>query len=221
MDRRQGCDTHVGAVVKHFSLTDWADFVRAVVPEEQRASMQKHLDEGCGRCGKTVELWTEIADFAKHEVAYEPPASALRVAQSYIGPLRQPSRQAEGFQLATLTFDSFENQALAGVRGFDPVPRQLMYQSGDIFIDMRLEPELASDLMLVAGQVVDAQQPEVGLAGIPVSLLGGGDTLFETTTNQLGEFQLSFRAAQQLQLLFGTKHAPLLLQLPEVDPGAA
>ncbi len=205
--------------MKHFSLTDWADFVRAVVPKEQKASMQRHLDEGCGRCRKTVELWTEIADFAKHEVAYEPPVGALRVAQSYSSPLRPPFRQTESFHLARLTFDSFENQALAGVRGFDPVPRQLMYQSGDIFIDMRLEPKLASDLMLVAGQVVDAQQPEVGLAGIPVSLLGDGDTLFQTTTNQLGEFQLSFRAARRLQLRFGTKDAPLLLQLPEVDAG--
>jgi hypothetical protein len=203
--------------VKHFSLIDWVDFVRAVAPAKKMASMQKHLDENCGRCRKTMELWTSIIGFAKQEVTYEPPASALRIAESYIIPLRTALRQTEGARLARLTFDSFERQATAGIRGFDPVPRQLMYRCGNVFIDMRLVPAQTSDLMVIVGQVMDSQQPGSGVAGIPVSLLRSGDTLFETTTNQLGEFHFSFRAAQRLGLLFGMKSSPLLLQLPDAD----
>ena len=181
--------------------------------------MLKHLDEGCDRCRKTVELWASIADFAKQEAGYEPPANAVRIAESYFISLTEALRQTEGTRLAALTFDSFEHHALAGIRGSDPVPRQLMYQCGSVFIDMRLEPKQTSDLMVIAGQVMDSRRPASGLAGIPVSLLRSGDTLFETTTNQLGEFHFSFRAAQRLRLLFGMKDAPLLLQLPEAELG--
>jgi hypothetical protein len=209
--------------VKHFSLTEWADFVRGVVTPEQRASMQKHLDENCSRCNKTVQLWTSLAEFSRQETAYEPPAGALRIAESYLLPFKLASRQGRALQLAQLTLDSFERPVLEGIRGFDPIPRQLMYQLGDVVVDLRLEPNPASNLMVLAGQVVDAQSQEdgLGLAGIPVSLLSKGDIVFEITTNELGEFQFSFERAENLELLIGIESSALLVLIPDFDVGAA
>ena len=203
--------------MKHFSLTEWADFVRGVVTGEQRASMQKHLDEDCSRCQKTVGMWTSIVTFAKHEATYDPPASALRVAKSYLAPFRLASLQTRVLQLAKCTFDSFASQVLAGVRGSEPVPQQLMYRCGNVSIDLRLEPKPATRSMALAGQVLDSGHPGGGLAGIPVSLLSREDTWLETTTNQLGEFHFSFPAAHHLRLLFGMQGAAWLVLLPDTE----
>jgi hypothetical protein len=75
--------------------------------------------------------------------------------------------------------------------------------------------------MILAGQVVDSRQPASGVADIPVSLVCRGDTLLETTTNQLGEFRFSFQAVKQLSVLFGTKEAALLVLLPDSETDAA
>lgn len=211
--------------MKHFSLTEWADFVRGVGTEEQKALMQKHLDEGCSACKETVDTWTSIATFASHEVRYEPSANALRVARSYLAPFKLASRQAKGLGakglgLAKLTFDSFEGQALAGVRGSGPVPQQLMYQCGSVFIDLRLEPKPGTRSVALAGQVLDSVKPDGVLGGIEVSLLSEKVTQLETT-NQLGEFHFSFSPAQHLRLLIGTEDTAVLVLLPDAEPGLA
>jgi anti-sigma factor RsiW len=207
--------------MKHFSLTEWADFVRGVVTAEQRASMLKHLDEDCSRCKKTVGMWTSVSEFFKHEAACKPPASALRIARSYLAPFKLALGQAQVLRLARPTFDSFERPALAGVRGFDSGPQQLMYQCGSVFIDLRLESKPVTHSMALAGQVVDVGQPGGGLAGIPVSLLSREDNWLETTTNQLGEFHFSFPPAQHLRLLFGMKGTAWLVLLPDSEAGNA
>ena len=207
--------------MKHFSLTEWTDFVRGVVTPEQRASMLKHLDEDCSRCKKTVGTWTSVAEFFKHEATYKPPVDARRIAQSYLAPFKLALRQTQVLRLARPTFDSFERPTLTGVRGFDSGPQQLMYQCGSVFIDLRLESKPATHSMALAGQVVDSGQPEGGLEGIPVSLLSKGDTWLETTTNQLGEFHFSFPPAQHLRLLFGMKGTAWLVLLPDGEAGTA
>lgn len=200
--------------MKHFALTDWADFVREVSPADKRASMQKHLDEGCEHCKKTVEVWGVVADFAKQEVTYSPPPEILRVCESYISPFTT-YRGAKGFQLARLTFDSFEQQLIAGIRGSDASPRQLMYQCGDVFIDMRVEPK-PSDQLVLAGQIVQSGQTAGGVAAAPVSVLSGDKTVCSTTTNELGEFHLSFQSPGYLQILFTLETSKFLVLLPNL-----
>ena len=100
--------------MKHFSLTEWADFVRGVVTAEQKTSMQEHLGRDCARCKKTVEMWTSLVEFSRHEALNEPPASALRVAESFLIPLRLALRPRQMLQLAQAVLDSFEGPALQG-----------------------------------------------------------------------------------------------------------
>lgn len=201
--------------MKHFSLAEWADFVRGVLNADEQASMQKHLDENCARCRETVNMWTSVAAFARQESAYEPPASALRVAESYLAPFKLAARRATVLELAKRTFDSFESQAVAGVRGSGSAPHQLMYQCGNVFIDLRLESKPATRSMALAGQVVDSAQPGGVLGGIPVSLLSKEESWLETTTNHLGEFHFSFPPAQHLRLLFATEGKSVVVVLPD------
>jgi len=207
--------------VKHFSLIEWADFARGVLTSHQHGPMQRHLDENCERCRKTVGMWTSVAAFARQESAYEPPASALRIAESYLAPFKLAARRTSILDLAKRTFDSFENQALAGVRGSGPAPQQLMYQCGNVFIDLRLESKPDSRSMALAGQVVDSEQPGGVLGGIPVSLLSKEDAWLETTTNHLGEFHFSFPPARHLRLLVTTEGKSVLVVLPDADAAQA
>jgi hypothetical protein len=207
--------------VKHFSLTEWADFARGVLTADQQVPMQKHLDENCERCRKTVGMWTSVAVFARQESAYEPPANALRIAESYLAPFKLAARRTSILELAKRTFDSFESQAFAGVRGSGSAPQQLMYQCGNVFIDLRLESKPATRSMVLAGQVVDSEQPGGVLGGIPVSLLSKEEAWLETTTNHLGEFHFSFSPARHLTLLVATEGKSVLVVLPDEDAAQA
>jgi hypothetical protein len=60
------CAAVVEDDLKHFPLRDWADFVRGVA--EKKAPMQKHLDQGCDSCKRTVRMFSALVEFAKQEV---------------------------------------------------------------------------------------------------------------------------------------------------------
>jgi hypothetical protein len=204
--------------VKHFSLTEWADFARGVVSAKQAALMQKHLDEDCADCQKTARIWSSMTEFARREKTYEPQASALRVALSYFAPYTLASQRRVPL-LARCTFDSFET-ATAGLRSTGPVLQHLMYQCGNVVIDLRMEPKPSTRSVILAGQIVDSGQPSF-LEGVPVSLLSTEETWLETTTNQLGEFHFSFAPARHLKLLFGTEGTAVLVLLPDPELGRA
>jgi hypothetical protein len=206
--------------MKHFSLTEWADFVRGLVSAEQKASMQRHLSSDCMRCTKTVELWTSVVNFSNHEAAYEPPVSATRVAESYLIPFGLALRLRHNLKLARPVFDSFQNPAPEGLRGFETAPLQLLYQCVNVCVDVRLEPRNSFNSAVLTGQVLDSREPGNSFAGIPIFLFGKSNILFETTTNQLGEFHFSFQMEQRLRLLFETQDAAFLMLLPDIDAGS-
>lgn len=205
--------------MKHFSLTDWADFVRGVVPAGQSELMQKHLDAVCPKCTRTVQLWSSIVGFAKQEVSYSPPAAALRITESYFPQFFSHQYQKKGFQLARLTFDSFEHQAAEGIRGSDNGPRQLMYQFGDVYVDMRMQPRTASGEVMLLGQVLRSGQSAAIAANAPISLLVNDETVCTTATNELGEFYMSFHATHHPKLLVVVEADTFLVPLPDIDLG--
>jgi hypothetical protein len=96
-----------------------------------------------------------------------------------------------------------------------------MYQSGDVFIDMNWGPASDSKGLVLAGQVVNAKAPADGVAGIPVSLISGGESLSDTTTSHLGEFHFSFKGARDLKLLFKIEQDALLVLLPQAEISVA
>ncbi len=160
--------------------------------------------------------------FAHVENAYNPPETALRIAQSYFNPLRMATSTPEKFEIAKLAFDSFQRTGLADLRGSAmAVSRQLLYKCGTICIDIRLEPKPGSNYMVLVGQVIDAKEPLSGAVDVSVSLVGPGAHLSETTTNQFGEFYFGFQSAKHMQLFVGMRSRGLVVPLPETRPEAA
>jgi hypothetical protein len=206
--------------VKHFSSIEWVDFVRNVVPAERRPPMQQHLDQNCGTCLKMVEMWSTIVEFARREPFYEPPVAAVRNAESYFFPFSMTLKEKADVRILRHVFDSFALGALNGIRGAGTVPRQLMYNSLSVFVDLRVEQRPGSDSITLTGQVVDAQLTDGTFEEIPVLLFSKGDTELVTTTNRFGEFNFSFKAIGHLGLLLSMKDFALLLMLPESLAGS-
>jgi hypothetical protein len=192
--------------MEHFSIDEWIDFARGVGHKEKAAKMREHMDHGCSTCSKTLETWRHIVNFANQESSFEPPAWALQVVQTnFILRKTFSAKENKGkkFEIARLLFDSALQPVTAGVRGTASVVRQLLYRSGSVCIDMRMQPKPGSQSMVLIGQLLDSAKPDHGLSGIPVSLLCEGDTLSQSRTNDVGEFDFGITAADHLQLVFG------------------
>jgi hypothetical protein len=186
--------------MKHFALEDWADFMREVVEPLQRAAMQRHLDEGCKRCLRAVAVWQTVLDVARQEANNQPPESTVRSAKAYYGVYRPQAGLSGAAKIAELMFDSFRQPLPAGVRASGVASRQLLYRLGKTLIDMRLEAGDKPNRISLVGQVLDSSQADRGVSDIPVILLRGTESMAQTVTNQFGEFQLAFDAAQELHL---------------------
>ncbi len=155
---------------------------------------------------------------ANREKSYEPPAWAVLAVKASFGARKGiPSRQGT-LELAKLLFDSALQPAMAGVRGTASISRQLLYKSGSVCIDMRMQPKPGSDSMVLMGQLMDSAKPNQGMSGIAVSLLCKGDTVSRGRTNDVGEFDFGMTAHSQLQLVFGIgDRRTIVVPVPDGD----
>jgi hypothetical protein len=188
--------------MKHYSIEDWMDFARKI-DNGQMAAMQQHLGEGCMKCSKTLELWRNAVIITNRETRFEPPAWAVRAVQASFALKKILPFPSGKIEMAKLFFDSSLQPIVAGVRGSAPTARQLLYKSGSVCIDMRMQPTPGSISMVLLGQLLDSTKPDHGIGGVPVSLLSAGDTISSKRTNYVGEFDFGVAALQQMQLVFG------------------
>ncbi len=186
--------------MKHFTFQDWVDFARSSVSAEQRKAMQGHLDDGCEKCAKELQMWKGFAEFAGREAAYEPPEGIVRIVKAALPSEQQQESGARIREIAHMVFDSLRQPQLAGVRSTQAAPRQLLYRAGPILIDMRLEAHSGSDQLSLVGQVLDSRESGKGLGEVPVHLLSGQNEVALTRTNRLGEFRLECGTGRDLQV---------------------
>lgn len=185
--------------MKHFSTEEWADFARGVVEKDPKSLMQSHLQDGCGKCAKALELLRRVHSAAHRQASSAPPEGLVRVAKAMYG--QQASfEQAARVTMAAVLFDSFTSSLPVGVRSGVSAPRQLLYGAGSHRIDVRLEPQTDSEKVSVIGQVLDSSEPQKDLQGLLVLLLAGERVLDESHTNRFGEFQLECALAERLEL---------------------
>jgi CheY-like chemotaxis protein len=94
---------------------------------------------------------------------------------------------------AHLVFDSFLQPMPAGVRGVSQIPaRQLVYQSGSLMADLRIEPQTDSRNVALVGQIADSNRSDRQFDSIPVVLHGPKGPIALATTTEFGEFQFNF-----------------------------
>ena len=182
--------------MKHFSEADWADFVRKLVSPKGRIEMQQHLNDGCKKCQKAVDVWQAVRAIAGNERNVTPPVDTVRVVKSQFT-AAMPHRSGG----ARLVFDSMLQPLTAGIRG-SVAARQFLYETEDYYIDLRLVPLAPEARASVVGQVLSRTGKRAAQA-MPVRLQHGKRSIAQTSTNQFGEFHLEFEAAENTCILLG------------------
>jgi hypothetical protein len=196
--------------MKHFEISEWADFARGLVPPSRREAMSGHLAAGCRKCRRTADVLREVAPLAAAESRYEAPEFAVHCARA-IYALEQPRevRVLENL-LGRLVFDSFREPLAAGVRSRHHVTRQSLYEAGEYAVDLCQEHERGSSRIGLAGQIVSRKDPGSVLAGVAVVLSSRGSVLARAVSNRFGEFRMEYPPSRDLRLDVGIEpeHRP-------------
>lgn len=156
--------------------------------------------------------------FANHQSRYRALELVARVVRSSFATFEAPPFPADALEVATLVFDSAQSPVAAGIRGAFASTRQLLYKSGSVCIDMRMQPKPGSDSVVLIGQLLDSASPTHGIGNIPVSLVCEGDTVARRKTNNFGEFDFGFETLHHTQLIFGMgKSRTVVVPVPDAE----
>jgi hypothetical protein len=189
--------------MEHFSTQKWVDFIRKLTDPETTEEMQRHINDECGSCLRNLKLWGGVMEQAEQHKQMEPPGASVQAVKASFRVRKIVPFPSGKLDLAMLQFDSDRQPMAAGMRSGQPMARQMLYRSGTVCIDMRMQPTPGSESIVLVGQLLDSMNPGHGISGIPVSLLSKGDTVSHKQTNHLGEFDFGLEKSGDLQLVFG------------------
>jgi hypothetical protein len=202
--------------MEHFSAHDWADYVRKMADATTTFAVQQHLDQACPSCSDNMQIWRFVMDGMQHLEGAEPPQSSVGAVKAGFRLRKVVPFPSGRLDLAALQFDSAREPMAAGVRGGHASARQLLYKSGTVCIDMRMQPTPGSESVVLIGQLLDSMKPAQGIGGIPVSLLSRGDTVSRKQTNEDGEFDFGLESNNDVQLVFGIGESrTIVVAVPE------
>ena len=201
LDIKTGKKPPMTEAVRHFDITEWADYVRDTVSSNQNQLMQAHLQAGCSKCEKIKALLSKFAAVCSRESSYQIPRAAEQQVKAMIGLAKAPRRSALQRLWATLIYDSVNDPQPVGVRGTHQINRQVLFHAGDYSVDLRFEHEKGSASMVLVGQIANQKTPDELLANLPVILVAGNREVTRSISNTFGEFQLEYVPESDLRLL--------------------
>ena len=111
----------------------------------------------------------------------------------------------QAMQTARLVFDSSLQPLPGGVRSAPPPDHRLLYESGDVMVDLWLETRRDSNRTKLVGQILPELKSRSLLECAPVVLQTKLKPIQATTTNELGEFLLDFDPHPYLRLEIGVR----------------
>jgi hypothetical protein len=201
----------------HFTDELWSDYVRGLAPERESTAIEQHLRDACEACDRSFQFWQMVTEHASREADYEPGAGVVRLMQSGFRDWWRRYVLPTHARIARTIFDSFLEPLPSGVRGGSPQPRRLRQRSGNWIVDLQLAPE-AGRRMSLAGQVLKSGKAPSVIGSLAICLMSAGALLGETSTNELGEFQIEFDRAKSLRVFVEVPwQRPIGIALPDPD----
>jgi len=203
--------------MKHFADEEWVDFSRSVLPQEKQDLMQEHLNEGCGSCGQSLTFWSKVGNTAKQEDNFEPPADVVNKAKTLCTMLPQRQKQGFGSVIGQLLFDSALQPLAAGVRSANLANRQLLFQKGTLYVDIRVEFDANASFIRVMGQLQDTKVAPDAMPAFKVELWHEEKAIVGTVSNEIGEFYLVGPRDKKLQLRIEHKQQNVSFDLQDMS----
>jgi hypothetical protein len=206
--------------MNHFEDSAWADYVRNVADRTETDAIAGHLAAGCDSCEHKAQTFSDLARLAIEDASLAPPAHVIRAARAIFA-LRRPERVGILPRLAArLVFDSFLDPMPAGVRGGQPMTRQVLYEAGPYAVDLRLDHARGSRRVWLTGQIASSETAHP-IDNVSIRLATpSGRIAGQAHANAAGEFQLEYEPQSQLQLCIDVRpdqkiELPLLSQPDE------
>jgi hypothetical protein len=205
-----------GEEMEHFTTEKWIDFVNQAVAANEKTLMENHLEQGCERCMATVSLWQKVRQSATAERNYQPPEDSVRIAKAaFAGAGLKGQRKGAGSRIRVL-FDSFLQPVFEGARSAGTTTRQMLYRADPFQIDVHLEAKPGSNRIMVTGQLLDLNNPEIVARDTRILLSNMRGQVVHTVANEFGEFNGEINNSGDLQLTFASPGgAPIVISLRE------
>jgi hypothetical protein len=202
--------------MEHFANHDWVDFVNGYTDPSTTEMMRLHLDQDCPACVKSMQLWRLVMKRSNKAIHVEPPETPVQAVKASFAVRKVVAFPSGRLDLAVLQFDSSWQPLAVGMRSGHTSARQLLYKSGSVCIDMRMQPTPGSESIVLIGQLLDAMRPGHGIGGVSVRLLSNGDTLSCKQTNDVGEFDFGLEPVRDMQLVFRIgENRAIVVAVPE------
>lgn len=186
----------------HCTDAQCVDMARGTVTDLARTAIEHHMAE-CRQCAELLRYWRRVVEVAVGEAASDPP-DAVVVAAKALFRARPASPAEDGLAarvralVATLTFDTFQHAAPAGVRTGVVGPRQLVYEAPPFSVDLRLEA--TGTHIHVTGQIADADGTRNAGRGALVEVLASSVAIARALASKFGEFHCEFDERDGLSL---------------------
>lgn len=192
----------------------WADHLRGLGSEAERAELTSHLEGGCDLCAGRVAALERVLAVAAADLEQAPAASALRVVRALTA-LGSPRRRSLlGALVLELSADTALGGAPSGIRsGEPPAGRQLAFTRGgwslEVTVEVPVHPRAAAELIGTCGD--PAGRP---LTSATVMAVAEERIVGHQRTGEIGEFRLAGLPAEQLELwLLAGGEPPLVAEL--------
>src|SRR3989442_12910679 len=115
--------------MKHFDITDGADFARGVTAGADRAVMEAHVSSGCRRCRATLGLMQRVVASTRADGRSDSPEPVVRCPKAIIA-LLSPQGSLVSSLIPRLPYGSFRDPAPPAIRPHDRLPRPTLYANG-------------------------------------------------------------------------------------------
>jgi hypothetical protein len=207
--------------MKHFDITEWADFVLGTLPADKRDAMASHLASECPDCSSVRQLLQRVREVTAADALYSPPVDLVNaVANIPASRIPQKPRLLDRI-VATLIYDSMADPQREGARSGHSASRQLALQAGSYHLELQMDRSNAQ--VTLVGQFACDKSGTDRIDGIPVLLLGNGKVLAQAVTNDFGEFCLEYRQRTKLRLCIPLEHkgAQIEVALSQLESGYA
>ncbi len=200
--------------MEHFTIEKWIDFVNQAVDTNEKQLLERHLEQGCKRCMKTVSLWQRVRQLAASEANYQPPEGAVRIAKAaFAGAGLAGQRKGAGSRIKVL-FDSFLQPVFEGARSAGAGTRQMLYRADPFQIDVQVEAKHGGNRIVVTGQLLDLSNPGIMGPDARIVLSNMQGHVVNAVTNQFGEFSGEIENSGDLQMTFASPgKQPIVISL--------
>ncbi len=203
----------------HFKDATYAQHVAGCLVGKAREQFEAHLNAGCDACERTLNWYRNLSSFLLEDKAFEPPEVAVKSVVNAFR-LRKPETVNLVSLPARMLFDSFHEPLPAGVRQPVLMERQVLYQAGEMQLDLKIEKTGGEAEHLIIGQLLPHGSPQLpAVNAFKVQMREGERVVQSTFSNELGEFVFHVvpRKSYDMEILLGDSKKILLKGVPSTN----